>query len=177
MIKLAPLFVLAFAATAFAQKHKPIVAGNLVVDPRYIVAVFRPVDQRELAIYIGKPGQAIQSILVNDVRDAATLFEAIWNNDAIVKNPGDDDARPLTRMVLKDAERKIPTLIVNVDRILALTYDPNRREASIYLDRPSVESGFEDPAEKRYVPFLRINDVRDEALQVVNAYKACVYVK
>jgi hypothetical protein len=177
MLKFAAVIVLALATSALAEKTKPIVAGNLVVDPRYIVAVFRPVDQRELAIYIGKPGQAIQSILVADVREATILFDAIWNNDAIVKNPGDDDARPLTRMVLKDAENKIPTFIVNVDRILALTYDPNRREASIYLDRPSIESGFDDPTEKRYVPFLRINDVRDEALQVVNAYKACVYNK
>ncbi len=177
MIKLAPLTVLMLTTAALADKTKPIVAGNIVVDPRYIVAVFRPVDQREVAIYIGKPGQAIQSIIVSDVRDASALFDAIWNNDQITKNPGDDDARPLTRMVLKDVEQKIPTLIINVDRVLGLTYDPNRRAATIFIDRPTMDMGFDEPTNGKYVPNLTISDVRDEAQQVVNAYKACVYNK
>src|SRR4051812_18932878 len=90
------------------ERRKPIVAGNLTVNPKDIIAVFRPIEQQAVAVYVGRPGQSVQAILFHDVREAAAVFNELWNNADVVKDPGEDDARPLTRMMIKsaDGERK-----------------------------------------------------------------------
>ena len=169
------LLLLSLLSTpALAQQRKPAVAGNLTFNPNHIVAVYRPVDGRAVAIYVGRPGQNIQTITFKDYREAAAVFNEIWSNDQITKHPGDSDARPLTRMLPKDAEGKTATLIVNVDRIAAIAYDPSRRAASVFLDRLDPLSPLIEPNTDAESDHLVIENIRDEGEMVVAAYKACI---
>jgi hypothetical protein len=159
-------------------RHKPIVAGGLTVNPYDIIAVYRPVDQQGVAVYIGRPGQAIQAIIFKDSREAAAVFNDIWDNQDVTKDPGEDDARPLTRMRLKDAERKSATLIINVQRVLAVVWGSDHRQLRVHLDKLLANDVFTDPnGDGDGAPFLEIQSVHDEAEAVMAAYKACVYRK
>ncbi len=173
------IMVCVAASVASAQERttraKPITAGSVTLNPYHVVAVFRPVDQRSVAVLVAKPGQNLQTILIKDYRDAATVFSEIWGNEQVTKDPGEVDAsRPLTRMMLKEAEGKTPTLIVNVDRVLAIAYDANRRSAAIYLDRLDPFIPLVDPNTNDELDHLVIQNIRDEADVVVAAYKACI---
>jgi hypothetical protein len=171
------LLVALFGSVARAADQKPIVAGNVTFHPQHVVAIYRPVDQRAVAIYIGRPGQNIQTITIKDYREAAAVFNEVWGNDEITKNPGDSDARPLTRMLPKAAEGKTPTLLVNVDRVSAIVYDPSRRAAAVYLDRLDPYSPLVDPNSGEERDHLEIQNIRDEGEMIVAAYKACVLTK
>lgn len=168
------LAIVLLSSPTLAQQRKPVAAGNLTFNPHHVVAVYRPVDGRAVAVYVGRPGQNIQTITVKDYRDAAAIFNEIWSNDQITKHPGDSDARPLTRMLPKDSENKTPTLIVNVDRISAIAYDPTRRAASVFLDRLDPLSPLIDPNTDAETDHLVIQNIRDEGETIVAAYKACV---
>ena len=172
------VLVLAFSTTvAYSAKHKPIVAGDLVVNPSDVIAVYRAAEQQGVVVFIGRPGQDLQTIAFRDSREASAMFNDLWGNNEVVKDPGDDDARPLTRMRLKEAERKPATLIVNVDRLLAMVRDPDRRVLHVYLDRPSSLNPLLDPNTREERPFLEIHNNHDEADNILAAYKACVYTK
>jgi hypothetical protein len=162
------------APVALGADGKPVAAGNLTFNPRHVVAVYRPVAQRAVSIYVGRPGQNIQTITIKDYREASAIFEEIWKNEQVTKNPGDDDARPLTRMLTKDAEGKTPTLIVNVERVSAIVYDPSRRTARVFLERLDPLSPLIDPNTDAESDHLAIENIRDEGEMVVAAYKACV---
>jgi hypothetical protein len=158
-------------------RHKPIVAGGLAINPYDIIAVFKPVDQQGVAIYVGRPGHEIQSIIIKDSKEAATVFGEIWDNQDVTKDPGDDDARPLTRMRLKDAERNSATLIANVNRLLAVVWGADRRHARVYLDKFIANQPLADPNGDEPMMALEIESQHDEAETVMAAYKACVYRK
>lgn len=158
-------------------KHKPLTIGNLTVNPSDVIAVYRPVDQQAVAVYIAKPGGAVQTVIFKDFREAGVIFDEMWKNPDVVKDPGDDDARPLTRMMPKDAEKKAPTLIVNVERVLAMAWDTNHRYIRIYIDRPVIPTPLYEPNSGEEMQFLMVENIRQEADQVMAAYKACVYQK
>src|SRR5258706_8277965 len=159
-------------------RHKPIVAGNITVNPYDIVAVFRPQDQQGVAVYIGRPGHAIQAIIIKDAREAATVFKEIWDNVEVTKDPGEDDARPLTRMRPKEADRASATLIVNVHRVLAISWDNDHREVHVHLDKLLANETFADPnGDGDGAPYLEIPNVHDAAEAVMAAYKACLLKK
>jgi hypothetical protein len=158
-------------------RHKPIVAGGMVVNPYDIVAVYKPVDQQGVAVYVGKPGQAIQAIVFKDAREAATVFNDIWDNQDATKDPGEDDTRPLTRMRLKDSDRKSATLILNVPRVLAIVWGPDKRHVRVHLDKLLNTDTFVDPNGEGDAPYLEIQSVHDQAEAVMAAYRACVYRK
>src|SRR4051794_2861025 len=84
-------------AAIVEAKHKALVIGDVAINPSDIVAVYRPVEQEATAVFIGRPGHDIQTLIFKDAREAAALFEEIWKNNEITKDPGDDDTRPLTR--------------------------------------------------------------------------------
>ena len=162
-------------------RRRPVVVGNLAVHVKDVVAVYRPADQQiGVVVFVGRPGQSIQPVVFRDMREANAVFDGLWNNNDVAKDPGDDDAsRPLTRMMLKDAaagaERKTATLIANVDRLLAVSADPSNRAVRVYLDKPTSEvlpSGGRQDYE-----YIEIRNVRDEADTVLAAYKACLYTK
>jgi hypothetical protein len=151
-------------------RHKPIVAGSLTVNPHDIIAVYRPVDQQGVAVYVGRPGQAIQAIIFKDSREAATVFNDIWDNQDVTKDPGEDDARPLTRMRLKDSERKGATLIINVQRVLAVVWESDRRHLRVHLDKLLANEVLTDPnGDGDGAPYLEIQSVHDEAEAVMAA--------
>lgn len=159
-----------------ANKRAPVVAGNLAVNPHDIIAVYRPSDQAGVAVYIGRPGQAIQTIVFKDAREAAEVFNGLWNNDDITKNPGDDDTRPLTRMLPKTAERKNAILILNIPRVLAVSWESNRRGLHVYLDKPMVAVLVEpNTGEER--AHIEIENVRDDGDSIMAAYKLCLVGK
>jgi hypothetical protein len=188
-----PLFALLLAAVAMAlstippahgdggespavARRRPVVVGNLAVRPADILAVYRPPQQQAVAVYVGRVGHSIQSLIFRDAREAAAVFDGLWNNKEITKDPGDDDAlRPLTRMMPKDAgeERTTSaTLILNVDRVMAVTYDASERTTRVYFDKLTPE--LLQPQEREYI---EIPNSRDEADKVMAAYKACLYTK
>ncbi|HSI34837.1 MAG: hypothetical protein ACAI43_07505 [Phycisphaerae bacterium] len=157
------------AADGLPVKFKPVAAGPLVLNPRDVIAVYRPADGSSVGVLIGKPGGAVQQILLKDFREAAAVFNDLWNNQQWVKDPGDEDARPLTRMLVKPREgeenaKRVPTLIVNADRVLGIAWDSDRRVAHVYIDRaPGAAAGEET---------LELS--RDEAEGVIAAYKAAM---
>jgi hypothetical protein len=160
-------------------RRRPVVVGTLAVRAADIVAVFRPAQQQAVVVYVGRVGHAIQPIVFNDAREATAVFDGLWNNKDVTKDPGDDDAlRPLTRMMPKDKDaaggedRNTATLILNVDRVLAINYDANERACRIYLDKLTTEPI--GPQDNQYID---IRSSRDEADKVVAAYKACLYTK
>jgi hypothetical protein len=159
------------------ERRKPIVAGNLTVNPKEIIAVFRPVEQQAVAVYVGRPGQAVQAIVFHDVREAQAVFNELWNNEEIVKDPGQEDGRPLTRMMLKsnDAERRIPSLIVNVDRLVACAWDQNRRALRVFLDKPIATALLDPNGGER--DWLELQNNNAEADLVMAAYKVCTHGK
>src|SRR5438105_15875794 len=77
-------------------RHKAIVVGNVAINPYDIVAVFRPIEQQGVAVYIGRRGHGMQAIILRDTNDAAAVFNEIWDNPDITKDPGNDDPRPTT---------------------------------------------------------------------------------
>jgi hypothetical protein len=156
------------AADAPATKIKPITAGPLTLNPRDIIAVYKPADGSSLGILIAKPGGAIQQIVLKDFREVAQTFNDLWSNADVAKDPGDDDAKPLTRMLPKvregeDAAKRVPILLLNVDRILGIAWDSERRVAHVYVDRPAGAGGDET-----------LEMTREEADGVVSAYKMCL---
>ena len=171
-------FTLALIAPlTLAQETPPrhtVSAGNLTLNPNHVVAVFRPIENQAVAVLIARPGGAIQSIVISDVREANAVFDALWNNNRVTKDPGDSDARPLTRMALKDSEPATPSLIVNLDRVLAIRWDPNRRTANVYLDIPAPAAPLFDPNTNQESDSLVIQNNRRQAESVVEAYKAAI---
>jgi hypothetical protein len=159
-------------------KRRPVVVGNLAIHPADIVAVYRPVEQQSVVVYVGRTGHAIQPILFGEARDATAVFEGLWNNKEITKDPGEDDAaRPLTRMMPKDAndERNTACLILNVDRVMACRYDPSDRAVRIYIDKLTSEPLLSPGPQDR--EYLEIRNSRDEADKIMAAYKACLYTR
>jgi hypothetical protein len=157
-------------------RHKPIAAGSLTVNPYDIVAVYRPAEQQGVAVYIGRPGQAIQTIMIKDAREAATVFNAIWDNAEVTKDAGEDDARPLTRMRLKDSDARSATLVLNVQRVLAISWDADRRAVRVHLDQPIASEPLPSPTGNRDgAPYLEIENVHDAALAIMAAYRNCIY--
>jgi hypothetical protein len=153
-------------------RHKPIVAGSITVNPNDVVAVYRPLDQQGLAVYIGRPGQAIQAIIIKDAREAANVFKDIWDNVEVTKDPGEDDTRPLTRMRPKEADRAGATLIVNTQRVLAISWDPDHRLVRVHLDKLLANETLTDPnGDGDGTPYLEIQNVHDAAEAVMAAYK------
>jgi hypothetical protein len=159
-------------------RHKPIAAGNIAINPTDIIAVYRPFDQQAVALYIGRPGQAIQAIIIKDQREAANVFKDIWDNAEVTKDPGEDDARPLTRMRPKDNDRASATLIINVQRILAVSWDADHRRVHVYLDKLLGNETLTDPnGDGDGAPYLEVQNVHDAAEAVMAAYKACILRK
>jgi len=158
------------------NKRGPVVAGNLTINPRDIIAVYRPIEQQGVSVFIGRPGQAIQTLVFKDGREAGVVFNDLWNNDDITKNPGDDDNRPLTRMLPKTAERKSAVLILNIQRLLAMTWESNHRTIRVYLDKPMVALLI-DPNTGDEHNHLEIENVRDDNDSIMAAYKLCVLPK
>ena len=175
-LTIAALVASLFAAGACAADGgagHTVTAGNLTLNPNHVVAVYRPVENQAVAVLLARPGGALQSIVITDVREAATTFDSLWNNERVTKSPGDSDGRPLTRMALKDSEPATPSLIVNVDRVLAIRWDPNRRVAGVYLDMPSPAPLY-DPNTNQESDSLVIPNNRRQAESVIEAYKAAV---
>ncbi len=158
------------------NKRGPITAGNLTINPHDIVAVYRPADQQAVAVYVGRPGQAIQSIIFKDAREAAAVFNELWNNEDVTKNPGDDDARPLTRMLPKTAERKSAILILNIQRVLAMSWESNHRGLYVYLDKPMVAVLIEPNTGDEHAR-LEIDNIHDDNDSIMAAYKLCILPK
>jgi len=159
-------------------RHKAIAAGNLALNPTDIIAVYRPFDQQAVAIYIGRPGQSIQAIIIKDQREAATVFKDIWDNADVTKDPGEDDARPLTRMRPKDADRAGQTLIINVQRILAVSWNADHRHVQIYLDKLLANETLTDPnGDGDGAPYLEVQNIHEAAEAVMAAYKVCILRK
>jgi hypothetical protein len=159
-------------------RHKAIAAGNMAINPTDIIAVYRPFDQQAVALYIGRPGQAIQAIIIKDQREAANVFKDIWDNAEVTKDPGEDDARPLTRMRPKDTDRASATLIVNVQRILAVSWDADHRRVHVYLDKLLANETLTDPnGDGDGAPYLEVQNIHDAAEAVMAAYKACILRK
>lgn len=172
MIALAP----APTTRAADGPHRPVVAGNLVVNAKDVVAVFRPLDQQAVAVFVGRPGQAVQAIVFQDVREAAAVFTEFWNNQDVVKDPGETDARPLTRMMVKTPEKRGAALIVNFDRLVACAWDTNRRSLRIFLDKP-IATALPDPNSGVERDYLELHNNNGEADIVMAAMKACAYNK
>jgi hypothetical protein len=173
----AAVFILAsFPVLAHAQAapRHTVTAGSLTLNPYHIVAVFRPVENQAVAVLFARPGGALQTIVITDTRDAAAVFNALWGNERVTKDPGDSDARPLTRMALKDSEPATPALIVNIDRVLAIRWDANRRTANVYLDMPAPPALLFDPNTNQESDSLVILNNRRQAEGVLEAYKAAV---
>jgi len=160
---------------------KPVSAGPLVLNARDIIAVYRPADGSSVGVLIAKPGGAIQQIVLKDFREAAAAFNDLWNNAAVTKDPGDDDTRPLTRMQLKlkegeDPTKRVATLVLNVDRVLAIAWDSDRRVAHLYVDRPAAgtpaAAGAAGAAAASADETLEMT--REEAESIIAAYKVCL---
>ena len=171
------LFLLSLAAGA-QPAHKPIVAGGMVVNPHDVVAVYRPLDQQAVAVYLGRPGQAIQAIIIRDAKEAAAVFNEIWDNQEVCKDPGEDDARPLTRMRVKDnGAVKSATLIANVQRVMAVVWESDRRNLRVVFDKLLQQDLFENPNGGESLPWLEFQSLHDDGETVIAAYKACVIKK
>jgi hypothetical protein len=163
------------ARAAEGPGRQVLVASSLMVNPNHVLAVYRPIENQAITVLIGRPGQAVQAITVTDVREAAAIFDSIWKNDQVTKNPGESDARPLTRMVPKDAEGATATLIVNVERVLAIKWDAGHQVANVYLDMPAGAAPLVDPNNAdREGDSLEITNERRQAEAVMEAYKACI---
>jgi hypothetical protein len=170
------LLLLSLAAGA-QPAHKPIVAGGIVVNPHDVIAVYRPLDQQGVAVYLGRPGQAIQAIVIRDSKEAAAVFNEIWDNQEACKDPGDDDARPLTRMRVKDAAAKSATLIANVQRVMAVVWESDRRSLRVVFDKLLQQDLFENPNGGDSLPWLEFQSLHDDGETVMAAYKACMLKK
>ena len=167
------LMIAEFSAAQNPPKQKPIVAGDLVVNPQDIIAVYRPAAlPSTVFIYMGHPGDVAQIIRLDDATRASATFDAIWGNAAITKDPGDDDARPLTRMLPKNSERKAPTLVANSKRILGMLRDPNRRVVRVFLDMQVAAT-----LQAQQYSCLEIDNGREEGELVLAAYRECVVGK
>jgi hypothetical protein len=176
VVVLVSSFVSAFAGSAVAA-HKPVTAGNLTVNPTDIVAVYRPAEQQAVVVFVGRPGQAIQPILFRDTREATAVFDGLWDNNELSKDAGDDDAgKPLTRMLPKGSERRLATLLVNVNRLLAVAWDSEQSVARVYLDKP-IAMPLMEPNSGAEVAYLSVPNIRQEGEAVIAAYKACSYAK
>ena len=179
----AAVFVMTTLLTtaAFADskaRHKTITVGSLMIIADDVIAVVRSSEQQPVEVFIGKPGHAVQVILFRDLREAQAVFTDLWDNREVTKDPGDDDARPLTRMKLKDSARGPTTLIANLSRLLAIVHHPDSREIHIYIDQGAVAFPLPDltnnDAERH---FVEIKNNNGEADIVIAAYKECVGVK
>lgn len=159
------------ATPPLPNKRGPVVAGNLTVNPRDVIAVYRPNEQQGVVVLVGRPGQLIQAIVFKDAREATAVFNELWSNEDITKNPGDEDARPLTRMLPKTAEQKNAVLILNLQRVLAMTWESDHRSINIYFDKPASQNSDDEHHH------LEIGDVRDDNDSIMAAYKLCILPK
>jgi hypothetical protein len=177
VVVLVTCFLGTFAGSAMAAGHKPVGVGNLTVNPSDIIAVFRPAEQQAVVVFVGRPGQAIQPILFRDSREATAVFDGLWDNNELSKDAGDDDAgRPLTRMLPKGAERRLATLLVNVNRLMAVAWDSEQSVARVYLDKP-IAMPLMEPNSGAEVAYLSVPNIRQEGEAVIAAYKTCTYTK
>jgi hypothetical protein len=158
-----------------AARHKPIAAGSLTLNPYDIVAVYKPAEQAGVAVYLGRPGQAIQTIIIKDARDSAAIFNAVWDNAEVTKDAGEDDARPLTRMRVKDSDARSATLVLNVQRVMAVSWDSDRRSVRVHFDKLIANDPLPSVSGETEAPFLEIPNVRDAGVAIVAAYRNCVY--
>jgi hypothetical protein len=157
--------------------HKPITAGPLTVNPADIIAVFRPAEQQATVVFVGRPGQAIQPILFRDIREATAVFDGLWDNNELSKDAGDDEAgKPLTRMLPKGSERRLATLLVNVNRLMAVAWDSEQSVVRVYLDKP-IAMPLMEPNSGAEVAYLSVPNIRQEGEAVIAAYKTCTYTK
>ena len=169
-------FLGSFAGSARAA-HKPVTAGPLTVNPADIIAVYRPAEQQAVVVFVGRPGQAIQPILFRDSREATAVFDGLWDNNELSKDAGDDDAaKPLTRMLPKGAERRLATLLVNMNRLMAVAWDSEQSVARVYLDKP-IAMPLMEPNTQAEVAYLAVPNIRQEGEAVIAAYKLCTYAK
>jgi hypothetical protein len=172
------LLAAGWAGAARAQTaHKAIVAGGVVLNPSDVIAVYRPLNQQGVAVYLGRPGQAIQAIVFRDAKEGSTVFNEIWDNQDACKDPGDDDARPLTRMRTKDSTSKSATLIANVGRIMAIVWESDRSSVRVMIDKLLANDFFENPNGGDPMPWLVFQSLHDDADTIVAAYRACVLKK
>jgi hypothetical protein len=184
MIRVAGVVVVSWVVLAFmavpavaAERHKPITAGMLTVNPTDIVAVYRPAEQQAVVVFVGRPGQAIQPILFRDSREATQVFDGLWDNNEWSKDPGDDDAgKPLTRMLPKGSERRLATLLVNTGRLLAVAWDSERNVARVFLDKP-IAMPLMEPNSGEEVAYLSVPNIRQEGEALIAAYKLVTYAK
>jgi len=176
VVVMAVCFLSSLAQPARAA-HKPITAGPLTVNPMDIIAVFRPAEQQAVVVFVGRPGQAIQPILFRDSREATQVFDGLWDNNELSKDAGDDDAaRPLTRMLPKGTERRLATLLVNVNRLMAVAWDSELSVARVYLDKP-IAMPLMEPNSGAEVAYLSVPNIRQEGEAVIAAYKLCTHTK
>ena len=170
------LALLAFAPACFAEgkRHKTITVGPLMVNADDIIACYRSSEQQPVEVFIGKPGHAVQVIIFTDFREATACFDAMWTNNEVTKDPGDDDGRPLTRMKIKDSARGPTTLICNISRVLAMVHHPDSRDVHIFLDRGAIALPLPDPVNNIERDFLEIKNGNGEADIVMAAYKECL---
>jgi hypothetical protein len=174
-LALALSLALAFtqAQAAEGPGRQVLVASGVMLNPNYVLAIYRPIEHQAITVFVGRPGQAVQAITITDVREAAAVFEAVWKNEQVTKDPGEADARPLTRMGSKDPAGA--TLILNVERVLAIRWDANHQLASVYLDMPAGAAPLVDPNNPdRETDSLEITNERRQAEAVMEAYKACI---
>ena len=171
------LAVVAAPVPAGAAGHKPVTAGNVTVNPTDIIAVFRPLEQQAVVVFVGRPGQAIQPILFRDSREATMVFDGLWDNAELSKDPGEEDpGRPLTRMLVKGTDRRLATLLVNVNRLMAVAWDSDRNVTRVYLDKP-IAMPLLDPNTGEEIAYLSVPNIRQEGAAVIAAYKACTHAK
>jgi hypothetical protein len=170
-------FVVKLVAVPARAAHKPITAGPLTVNPTDIIAVYRPAEQQATVVFVGRPGQAIQPILFRDSREATAVFDGLWDNNELSKDAGDEDAgKPLTRMLPKGAERRLATLLVNVNRLMAVAWDSEQSVARVYLDKP-IAMPLMEPNSGAEVAYLSVPNIRQEGEAVIAAYKLCTHAK
>ena len=65
-----------------------------MVNADDILAVYRSNEQQPVEVFVGKPGHAIQVLVFHEFRESQAVFNALWANNDVTKDPGEDDARP-----------------------------------------------------------------------------------
>src|SRR3954469_15147537 len=176
VVVVAVCFLGSLAGSAQAA-HKPVTAGPLTVNPMDIIAVYRPAEQQAVVVFVGRPGRATQPILFRDTREATQVFDGLWDNNELSKDAGDDDAaKPLTRMLPKGSERRLATLLVNMNRLMAVAWDSEQSVARVYLDKP-IAMPLMEPNSGAEVAYLAVPNIRQEGEAVIAAYKLCTYAK
>ena len=76
----------------------------------------------------------------------------------------------------KLAERRLATLLVNVNRLMAVAWDSDRNVTRVYLDKP-IAMPLLDPNTGEEIAYLSVPNIRQEGAAVIAAYKACTHAK